>query len=122
MRWWLALAFAGIAALTSLAVAQVFTARSESAIRERAQELVAGAAVAAASQVETGATEEELVATLSRFGRTRELALWAFAADGSLLTPERSQGVLLTDLPNVDALLETACRLHFRCGEIEPPR
>jgi two-component system sensor histidine kinase VicK len=108
MRWWLALAFAGIAVLTSLAVAQVFTARSESAIRERAQELVAGAAVAAASQVETGATEEELVATLSRFGRTRELALWAFAADGSLLTPERSQGVLLTDLPNVDALLETA--------------
>ena len=56
MRWWLALAFAGIAALTALAVAQVFTARSESAIHDRAQELVAGAAVAAAARIPPQAT------------------------------------------------------------------
>jgi two-component system sensor histidine kinase VicK len=108
MRWWLALAFAGIAILTALAVAQVFTTRSESAIRERAQELVAGAAVAAASQVATDASAEDVTATLARFGRTRELALFAFAPDGSLLTPERSQGVSLDELPNLEELLATA--------------
>ncbi len=108
MRWWLALAFAGIAVLTALAVAQVFTTRSESAIRERAQELVAGAAVAAASQVATDAGAEDVTATLARFGRTRELALFAFAPDGSLLTPERSQGVSLDELPNLEELLATA--------------
>jgi hypothetical protein len=108
MRWWLALAFAGIAALTALAVAQVFTARSESAIRERAQELVAGAAVAAAAQIPQDATAEEIRTSLARFGTSRQLALFAFAPDGELVTPERAGGVAVEDLSNVDQLLATA--------------
>ena len=48
MRWWLALVFAGIAALTAVVVAQVFRSSSESAIRDRAAELTAGTAVAGA--------------------------------------------------------------------------
>jgi signal transduction histidine kinase len=108
MRWWLALAFAGIAALTALAVAQVFTARSESAIRDRAQELVAGAAVAAAAQIPQDATAEEIRASLARFGTSRQLALFAFAPDGELVTPERAGGVAVEDLSNVDQLLATA--------------
>ncbi len=39
MAWWLALVFAGIAALTAVVVAQVFYARTETSIRERAGEL-----------------------------------------------------------------------------------
>src|SRR3970282_674605 len=51
MRWWLALAFASIAALTAVVVAQVFNARSEDAIRVRARELAAGSAVIAAHAI-----------------------------------------------------------------------
>jgi signal transduction histidine kinase len=108
MRWWLALVFAGIAALTALAVAQVFTARSESAIRERAQELVAGAAVAAAANIEPDATIAEVRTSAARFGEARDLALFAFAEDGSLVTPPRARGVVVEELPNIDALLATA--------------
>ena len=71
MRWWLALVFAGIAALTAVAVAQVFTARSESAIRERAQELVAGAAVAAAAQISPQATTAEILPGSATCGTSR---------------------------------------------------
>jgi signal transduction histidine kinase len=108
MRWWLALAFAGIAALTALAVAQVFTARSESAIRERAQELVAGAAVAAAAQIPAQATIANVRASAAQFGESRGLALFAFAEDGSLVTPPRARGVTVEDLPNYETLLATA--------------
>jgi signal transduction histidine kinase len=108
MRWWLALAFAGIAALTAVAVAQVFTARSESAIRERAQELVAGAAVAAALQIPPEATKATLDETAIRFGESRDVALFMFAPDGSLLTPPRARGIAVDQLPNYDTLLATA--------------
>jgi signal transduction histidine kinase len=108
MRWWLALAFAGIAALTALAVAQVFTARSESAIRERAQELVAGAAVAAATQIPPEATAASIEESTARFGESRDLALFAFASDGSLVTPPRARGISVQELPNFETLLATA--------------
>jgi signal transduction histidine kinase len=108
MRWWLALAFAGIAALTALAVAQVFTARSESAIRERAQELVAGAAVAAALQIPPQATQASLDESAIRFGESRDVALFLFAPDGSLLTAPRARGIAVEQLPNYDTLLATA--------------
>lgn len=106
MRWWLAATFAGIAALTALAVAQVFGARSESAIRERAQELVAGAAVAAAAGIPPDATAEEIDDSVARFARNRGMALFAFSNDGSLVTPPRSRGVSVLDLPNIQVLLE----------------
>lgn len=108
MRWWLALVFAGIAALTAVTVAQVFTARSEAAIRERSQELVAGAAVAAAATVQTEAPRDEIRARLHAFGTTRQIALFAFARDGSLVTGERARGVSIAALPNIEELLTTA--------------
>jgi signal transduction histidine kinase len=122
MRWWLALAFAGIAALTALAVAQVFTARSESAIRERAQELVAGAAVAAAAEISPGATNAEVRTDAARFGESRDVALFAFAPDGSLITPPRTRGISVEALPNFDALLATALDGRRRVETIEDGR
>jgi len=108
MRWWLALAFAGIAALTAVAVAQVFTARSEAAIRERSQELVAGAAVTAAASVPADATREQIRAQLETFAAARQMALFAFARDGTLITSERTRGVSVAALPELEALLATA--------------
>lgn len=122
MRWWLALVFAGIAALTALAVAQVFTARSESAIRERAQELVAGAAVAAAAEIPPDATIADLRASAARFGESRDLALFAFAEDGSLVTPSQARGVAVEKLPNYETLLATALEGRRRVETIDDGR
>jgi signal transduction histidine kinase len=122
MRWWLALAFAAIAALTALAVAQVFTARSESAIRERAQELVAGAAVAAAAQISPQATVTSIRASTARFGESRNLALFAFTRDGTLVTPPRARGVSVEELPNYETLLATALEGRRRVETIDDGR
>lgn len=108
MRWWLALTLAGIAALTAIAVAQVFTASSESAIRERAQELVAGGAVAAAAEIPPEATISDIRATAARFGQSRDLALFVFSEDATLLTPPQARGVSVETLSNHETLLATA--------------
>jgi signal transduction histidine kinase len=108
MRWWLALAFAGIASLTALSVAQVFNARSDTAIRARAQELVAGAAVTAAAKVPRDASVEETLRVLSQFGARRDLALFVFAPDGSPVSSETQHGVSVRGLSNIDSLLATA--------------
>ena len=122
MRWWLALAFAGIAALTALAVAQVFTARSEAAIRERAQELVAGAAVAAAVQIPPEATIENIRERAATYGESRNLALFVFADDGSLITAPRARGISVGALPNYEALRTTALEGRRRVETIDDGR
>ena len=110
MRWWLALAFAGIAALTALAVAQVFTARSEAAIRERARDLAAGSAVTAAPEISAAPTLADLRATTSELEASRGLALFVFDRGGLLLTPRRSRGVEVTRLPNFGELQASAAQ------------
>ena len=75
MRWWLALAFASIAALTAVVVAQVFTSRSEGAIHARARELAAGSAVTAAVELTT-APRGDLPAKSAELGDARQLALF----------------------------------------------
>lgn len=108
MRWWLALAFAGIAALTAIAVSQVFASRSESAIRARAQELAAGSTLAAAGRISGAETVEDLRSVTAEAGRARRLALFVFAVDRSSLTPARVRGVTVHELPNFAALLDAA--------------
>ena len=110
MRWWLALTFAGIAALTALAVAQVFNARSEAAIRERARELAAGSAVTAALELSNASSPAEIRSTASDLEQSRALSLFVLDSEGSLLTPERSRGITLSSLPNVTELRSTALR------------
>jgi len=108
MRWWLALAFAGIAAVTAIAVYQVFASRSETAIRARAQELAAGSALAAAGRISAAEGVRELRSTTSEAGRARQLALFVFASDRSLLTEDRARGVTVAELPNFQTLLDSA--------------
>lgn len=110
MRWWLALTFAGIAALTALAVAQVFNARSEDAIRERARELAAGSAVTVALEISKASSVAEIRSTTSDLEQSRALSLFVLDDEGSLLTPERSRGIALSSLPNFSELQSTALR------------
>lgn len=108
MRWWLALLFAGIAALTAVVVAQVFRESAADAIRDRAGELAAGTTVAAATQIGREATQEGIVGAAAEFAAQRRVAVFVLDEAGELVTPERSQGVELAGLPNLDELVVAA--------------
>lgn len=107
MRWWLALVFAGIAALTAVVVAQVFRASSESAIRERAAELTAGTAVASATRISAAPTADDARRVVADTATRRRIALFVFDRDGRLVTADRVAGVDLGDVLDLeDALAE----------------
>jgi signal transduction histidine kinase/HAMP domain-containing protein len=108
MRWWLALAFAAIAAVTAVAVAQVFSQRSESAFRARATDLAVGAAVGAADAVSRAARRGELDRELSAVADRRRVALFVFDGHGSLVTPARSRRVDVGDVPQLGAAVRAA--------------
>lgn len=104
MRWWLALAFAGIAALTAIAVSQVFTTRSEAALRERARELAAGSVLTAALEISEAATAAELRTRVSELSVARRIAFFVLDDDGALLTPGRTRGIAVRTLVNFERL------------------
>ena len=119
MRWWLALVFAAIAALTSFAVAQVFRASSESAIRDRAAELTAGTAVASASRIATAGSATEAEAIATETASRRRIALFVFDRDGRLLTSDTVGGVELAAVGDLEPALATALagRRHVETDE-----
>jgi signal transduction histidine kinase/HAMP domain-containing protein len=108
MRWWFALAFALVSAVTALAVAQVFRLQSESALRGRAEDLAAGSAVGAAARIVASPDLAGARAQTTEQARRRRVALFLFGSDRSLLTHPSSQGVDVSSVPNVDALLDKA--------------
>jgi signal transduction histidine kinase/HAMP domain-containing protein len=108
MSWWLAGAFALIAAITAVAVAEVFSSRSESAFRERAQELAAGTAVRAAISVTTASGGGALQDRVGPIADRTRLALFVFNDKGALLTPPLSRGVRVDGVPQREAAVQTA--------------
>jgi two-component system sensor histidine kinase ResE len=108
MRWWLALAFALIASLTAVAVAEVFTERAEEAFRSRAEELTTGNSVAAASEVGRALRQDKLATAVDEVAQRRRLALFVFAGDGTPLTPTRSRAVSFSSTGLHEQALESA--------------
>lgn len=108
MRWWLALVFAGIAALTAVVVAQVFRASSESAIRDRAAELTAGTAVASASRISAAPTAADARRVVADTASRRRIALFVFDREGRLVTSDRVVGVDLGDVLDLEDALGEA--------------
>jgi signal transduction histidine kinase len=108
IRWWLPLAFAAIAAVTALVVAQVFQSQSEAALRSRAQDLAAGSAVGAAAVI----ADETTVAGARRVAleqaRRRRVALFLLDDRGRLLSSPSSQGVAWSSVTNRPDLREHA--------------
>lgn len=114
MRWWLALVFAAIVALTAFVVAQVMTARSEQAFRARAEELAAGAAVTAARAISAAESPGDVRRVAAETAKSRRIALFLFTRDGVLLTATRSNGVPLSSIEVLDeALTAAAGRLRL---------
>jgi two-component system, OmpR family, phosphate regulon sensor histidine kinase PhoR len=108
MRWWLALAFAAVAALTAVAVAEVFISRAENSFRARAGEFAAGTTVAAAEAIKTRAPEVGLAAATSTEAVRRKIALFVFDGSGRLLTRRTSHGIAVSAVPSGDAALNKA--------------
>lgn len=122
MRWWLALAFALIASLTALAVAQVFTGRAENAFRGRAEEFTTGGTVAAASEIGRALRRGRLGPAVADVARRRRLALFVFAEDGTLRTPARSRTVEFGSVDLHEQALEHALRDRRFVGSAEDGR
>jgi signal transduction histidine kinase/HAMP domain-containing protein len=108
MRWWLAFAFVVIAAITALAVAKVFSERSENAFRDRAQELAAGTAVRAAIAVTDASGGGALQSEIGPIADRTRLALFVFSHKGVLLTPPTSRGLHVDSIPQRGPAVLTA--------------
>ena len=108
MRWWLAIVFAAIAAITAVAVAIVSANRSEQAFRERAEEVAAGRSFGAAIELGQRAGETGFERATPVVANERELPMFVFSPRGRLLTDERSLDVSFADIEDGDVALETA--------------
>ena len=108
MRWWLGLAFAVIAALTAVLVAQGITKQSETAFRAdaeaRAVEASVAANVALQKAVERGNISEALPTVAAR----RRLALFLFDDAGRPITPDRVAQTELASIPDTEIAVRTA--------------
>jgi signal transduction histidine kinase len=108
MRWWLALVFAAIVALTALAVAQVLTSRSVGEFRERAEELAAGTALTAANAVLASEQQLGLPEAAATTARERGIGIFLFGPEGRQLTPVTSNGVSIASVESIGDLLPAA--------------
>jgi len=108
MRWWLGLAFAGIAALTAVLVAQGITKQSEAAFRDdaevRAVEASMAANVALQRAVERGNIDEAVPTVAAR----RRLALFVFDDAGRPITRDRVAQTELASIPDTEVAVRAA--------------
>lgn len=109
MRWWLALAFAAIAATTAVVVSEIYTHRAESAFRSRAQELVVGSAVAAAQDIAAD-PRGALATAVSGTSAVRKLGLFVVDRDGRLLSPATSHGIAVGSIARFGEVVSTVTR------------
>jgi signal transduction histidine kinase len=93
MRWWLALAFAAIAAVTAIAVAEVLTERAKSVLSDRAEEIATGSSVVAAREISAAFERGDLSRSVNVLAAGRRLSLFIFTPDGRLATRAGSRGL-----------------------------
>jgi len=108
MRWWLALAFAGVAALTAVAVVGVLNARSERAFHKDAEAFAIGTSVIAAETLKNDMTAAKLSKDAARLSAQRQIRLYVFAADGRPITPLVSRGIKWSGVPDQTLAKTTA--------------
>jgi signal transduction histidine kinase len=108
MRWWLALAFVLIAALTAVAVAGLSTRRAERAFHDRALELAVGQSVSAARAVELALRRGDLKTATSVIAARRRSSVFVVDEMGRLLTEPVSHGVAFERVPGVRRAVRSA--------------
>ncbi len=110
MRWWLGLAFAAVAGFTAFAVVTVFSARAEDAFRAHAREFAVGNAVASSEAIKDKTTLEALRQEAAAIAARRGISLYVFDSSGRLLTPEVSESVSWTAVPDYKEALRVPLR------------
>jgi signal transduction histidine kinase len=85
VRWWLGAAFAVVAATSTAIVVSQFSSRSENAFRGHAEELAAGSAFLAASDVGSADRRGLLDRRLPAVAQHFDLDLYVYGANGHLL-------------------------------------
>ena len=109
MRWWLALAFALVAAIAAVAVAAVYRERSEQALLDRSRDIAVGRSVSAASAVADGVRAgAPLGETLRARSRSSRIAFFAFDRSGRLLSAATSAQVPLSAIEHREEALAAA--------------
>jgi two-component system sensor histidine kinase VicK len=110
MRWWLALTFAAIAALTAFSVAQVFNRGAASALHDRAEELAIGQSVSASRSVSKALGKGILASAVPVIAERRRFSVYVFAPDQQLLSGSASRAVPFTAVPEGRRALRAALR------------
>jgi signal transduction histidine kinase len=110
MRWWLGLAFAAIAAITALFVAEVFDHRADAALRHRSEELAVGQSVSAGRAVAQALRQENLADAAALIADRRRISFFVFSPQGIPLTATTSRGVRFDSVPDGGRALRTALR------------
>jgi signal transduction histidine kinase len=108
MRWWLALAFASIVALTSLVVAGNALHSTSQSLRGHAQDLAIGNSLRASVELADAVDKGNLNQAIKSVATARRLSLFAFDRNGSPVTGLRSRGVQLQDIPSRLVAVSTA--------------
>ncbi|MEO9174262.1 MAG: ATP-binding protein [Gaiellales bacterium] len=108
MRWWLALTFASIAALTSLVVAGNALHSTSQSLRGHAQDLAIGNSLRASTDLSGPLDKGTINASIRDVASQRRLSLFAFDRNGSPISATTSRGVKLIDIPSRLLALSTA--------------
>jgi signal transduction histidine kinase len=109
MRWWLALAFGAIAAVTAVAVWQIVSSRAQHAFHAHAQEIAVGNATSASAAITRELMRgEKLDDAVPLIATRRDLALFVVNRFRVLLTPQRTVRTDFNAVPLRQQALETA--------------
>ncbi len=108
MRWWLGLAFAGVAALTAVAVVALLNRDSEHSFRRYGMEFAVGNSVAAADALRSDSSRAAVARQAIEISRSRRVAVFVFGSDGRLISGPRSLGQSWADVPNGAEALSAA--------------
>jgi signal transduction histidine kinase len=85
IRWWLGVAFAVVAAVSTALVVSQFSTRSQNAFRDKAEELAAGSTLFAAESVSAAARTSTLQARLGRIAQQQNIELHVYDSRGKLV-------------------------------------
>lgn len=108
MRWWLALTFAAIAAVTAFSVATLFNHRAASAFHDRAEELAIGQSVSAGRSVDKALRRGILADAVPVIADRRRFSLYVFAPDRKPLSDATSFDVPFASVPEGGRALRSA--------------
>ncbi len=110
MRWWLALTFAAIVALTAFSVAEVFNTRAASAFHDRAEELAIGQSVSASRSVGKALRKGILADAVPVIADRRNSSVYVFSTGGDRLSGDTSRAVRFESVPEGQKALRAALR------------